>query len=94
MAETGLDQLVDRAAQVVLELVGVGGLRLAAALHVLPPLAELGLEALPAVGCGHDGHSWGTTVKGARQISLSVSTTVSHWRRCSASSARPCSVMR
>ena len=95
-AQAGGDELVDGAAKVVFELVGVDGLQFPAAQHVLAPLLELRLQSLRPVVRGHARPSNGCTVSGARscQISLSAPTTVSHCRRCSASSARPWSVMR
>ena len=98
-AQAGGDELVDGAAEVVFELVGVGRLQLPAALHVVAPLRELRLQLVLTVRRRHARPSSGIAVSGLRspgpsQISLSASTTVSHWRRCSASSARPWSVMR
>src|SRR5262245_14510443 len=97
-AQAGSDELVDRTAKMVLEFVGVGRLQFPAALHVVTPLRELCLQFVPLLR-RHARYSSGIAVSGLRsprpsQISLSVSTTVSHWRRCSASSARPSSVMR
>ena len=74
-------------------------LQLPAALHVLTPLRELGLQLVLALWRRHAWPPNGIAVNGRKspgpsQISLSASTTVSHWRRCSASSARPVSVMR
>ncbi len=98
-AQPGRDERVDGAAQVVLQLVGVGLRQLAAALHVAPPLRELRLQLDGAVRCGHARPSSGIAGSvprscGSSQMSRSAPTTVSHWRRCSASSARPLSVMR
>ena len=51
--QAGGDELVDGTPEVVLELVGVGLPQLPAALHVVPPLGELGLQlVLPsALSC-------------------------------------------
>ena len=98
-AQADRDELVDGTAEMVFELVGVGRLQLPAALHVVTPLRELRLQLVLTLPRRHARPSSGIAVSGLRsprpsQISLSASTTVSHWRRCSASSARPLSVMR
>ncbi len=46
-------QLVDGVAQVVLELVGVGGGQFRAAAHVVTPLRELRLQLVRIVRHGH-----------------------------------------
>ena len=51
--QAGGDELVDGAAEVVLELVGVGRLQLPAALHVLAPLRELRLQLVLALARRH-----------------------------------------
>src|SRR5262249_10225681 len=90
------EELVDGPAQVVFELLGVGRAELSAAQRVLTPLRELRLELLvlrrrtwPPNGIAASG----LKSSGPSQIPLRASTTVSHWRRCSTSSAAPVSVM-
>ena len=98
-AQAGCYELVDGTAEMVFELVGVGRLQFPAAEYVVTPLLELRLQLLLPLPRRHARPSSGIAVSGLRsprpcQISSSASTTVSHWRRCSASSARPLSVMR
>ena len=98
-AQTDRDELVDATTEMVFELLGIGRLQFPPALYVVTPLRELRLQLLLTLPRRHARHSSGITASGPRapkpsQISLSASTTVSHWRRCSTSSARPLSVMR
>src|SRR6266480_3648542 len=99
-AQADREELVDGTAEMVFQLVGVARPQFPAALYIVPPLRELRLQCLPALPDGHAGRSSGIAVSGLRaaprpsQTSLSAPTTVSHWRRCSASSARPLSVVR
>src|SRR2546430_8598818 len=93
------DELVDGSAEMVFEFVDVGRLQLPAAQHVATPLLELRLQHLLTLPQRHARHPSGIAVSGLRsprpsQISLSASVTVSHWRRCSANSARPLSATR
>ena len=98
-AQADGDELIDGTPEMVFELFGVGLLQLPAALHVVTPLRELGLQLVLTVWRCHAWPPSGIAINGLKspgpsQISLSASTTVSHWRRCSASSARPLLVMR
>src|SRR5205814_6560793 len=98
-AQAGREELVDATAEMVFELVGVRRPQFLAALDVLTPLRELRLQLVLILPRRHARRSSAIAVSGARsprpsQISLSASTTVFHWRRCSACSARPLSVMR
>src|SRR5690606_42157858 len=100
-------QLVDGTPQVVLQLLDVGLPQLRPASQVAAPLRELRLQPLgtaPAVRAlraflaGHGRTAAGiASVRSSPEpapLLRSASTTVSHWRRCSASSASPAAVMR
>ncbi len=86
------------AAEVVFQLLGVGLVQLAAAAHVGPPLGDLALQLVVAGErhrpASHAGAAIGRMDWVVVQTPRSASTTAAHWRRCSASSARPWSVMR
>ena len=93
-----LGQLGDPAAKMVFQLLGIGVVQLPAAVHVGPPLRDLVLQIVVAVD-GHRPAPHAGAVIGLMdclvlQTPRRASTTAAHWRRCSASSARPWSVMR
>ena len=91
-----LGQLGDPATKMVFQLLGIGVMQLPAAAHVGPPLGDLALQIVVAVDCHRH---YASAVIGLMdhvvfQTPRRASTTAAHWRRCSASSARPWSVMR
>ena len=93
-----LGQLGDPGAEVVFQLLGVGLVQLAAAAHVGPPLGDLALQLVVAGErhrpASHAGAAIGRMDWVVVQTPRRASTTAAHWRRCSASSARPWSVRR
>ena len=97
-SQTRLGQLGDPRAEMVFQLLGVGLVQLAAAAHVGPPLGDLALQLVVAGErhrpASHIGAAIGLMGWAVVQTPRRASTTAAHWRRCSASSARPWSVRR